>query len=461
MFTHQRGRNPQEQPYEPVEYTGLLQRPIRHGGNFRGSEVIDDLVVLRWNTDVGTVGLAVSLAMANHSIHWVLNTLHRRYGGEPERRFAALVIAQATWGEDMLPALHAVDLHPQGETFARYEPTFRQLADALGCDVPWWHTTLREHDTILAWKPGRTPAQIPAADISLPPAALAELAAAEPPGSPAGDVCAWLYRTLRRKAHEHAAADVNDVTETLRQANGPTGLTIAATPADLPGAADPEELTEMVRRAGWAQILGRRDTLAHRVASISQSWDGGRDWATGTVIQVDPANCPAAGEWARRLLPRPNTDAPTVLENRLLDQARRTEATALLHDPDTDLPALRITDSVRGIDRILAPAHQRLPALLPLRETILSGEAVWIRTDDGRLWLAPQSAGEGLSWGYRGAGPRHLARTLARLLDDINASNEPDATARDTGLLELVENTPRHTVTTFTRAQLQAARGRG
>jgi hypothetical protein len=43
-------------------------------------------------------------------------------------------------------------------------------------------------------------------------------------------------------------------------------------------------------------------------------------------------------------------------------------------------------------------------------------------TADGNLWLAPERAGTGLSWGYNGSGPVALAILLGLLLDDINAA---------------------------------------
>src|SRR5215470_16321789 len=50
-----------------------------------------------------------------------------------------------------------------------------------------------------------------------------------------------------------------------------------------------------------------------------------------------------------------------------------------------------------------------------LAEVTLGGHTVWIRTEDGRLWLAPYLAGTGLSWGV----PRRRPKRAGRLLDDI------------------------------------------
>ena len=70
----------------------------------------------------------------------------------------------------------------------------------LGIKAPWFHRYLRDPAAILTWRPGRPPALVAADDPTLPTAPLALLALDEPPGSPAGTVCDWLARKLRRRA---------------------------------------------------------------------------------------------------------------------------------------------------------------------------------------------------------------------------------------------------------------------
>jgi hypothetical protein len=104
-----------------------------------------------------------------------------------------------------------------------------------------------------------------------------------------------------------------------------------------------------------------------------------------------------------------------------------------------------------------SPVPQRISTVAPLSEVTLSGSTVWIRTSDGRLWLAPSLPGRGLSWGYSGSGPIALAAFLGRLLDDITgrptAYEDPPP-----GLLSLIRDTPQQGTTTYSRAQLLAAR---
>jgi hypothetical protein len=55
----------------------------------------------------------------------------------------------------------------------------------------------------------------------------------------------------------------------------------------------------------------------------------------------------------------------------------------------------------------------------------LSDNTVWIRTEDGGLWIAPEHPNAGLNWGYKGGGPMALAKLLDHLIDDIIARRSP------------------------------------
>jgi len=106
-----------------------------------------------------------------------------------------------------------------------------------------------------------------------------------------------------------------------------------------------------------------------------------------------------------------------------------------------------------------AASPQRLPTSSPLAAVTFSGEAVWIRTDNDQLWLAPRMLGEGISWGYGGSGPHTLAVLLARMLDDIAAPAViSDRGVPPAGLHELTRSAPMDETTTFTRSQLERAR---
>jgi hypothetical protein len=374
--------------------------------------------------------------------------------------YAALVLVTGGLNLDLAPQLQAVDIHSGNRRSKTYKADWRQVASILGTCPPWFHQALRDPQAMLAWKPGDPPVIIAADDIEAPAQALLELAADEPDGSPAAAVCLWLARHLRRLAAKNARDSVEEVkSEASKPDSDCAYVHVAAVPVptlrpedDPPG--------ETVQRAGWGQIVERRDMLAAAAADIVLRWDGGKAWPTGETAEFDPASSPASAEWTAKLRSAPSGQPPTVLERLLLEHASTVDRVVeLLYDDVSGCPALRRTDHL-GETLVYARVPQRISTLSPPSEVTLGGQTVWIRTEDRRLWLAPEVAGHGLSWGYGGSGPHALAVLLDRLLDDITSppvtrnANPPD------GLFELIRATPQDDVTTYTRAQLLAARSR-
>jgi hypothetical protein len=131
---------------------------------------------------------------------------------------------------------------------------------------------------------------------------------------------------------------------------------------------------------------------------------------------------------------------------------------AILRDPEIGLPAIHCWNRGEG-DYIATFVPQRLPTTDPMTGAILSDHVVWIATKDRGLWLAPESSDTGLSWGYEGSGPYTLAVLIDRLLDDIIGQPVQGYRSRPpAGLLRLLQNTPQHDSTTYSRAQLEEAR---
>ncbi|MGH3172127.1 MAG: hypothetical protein ACRDN0_40510, partial [Trebonia sp.] len=129
----------------------------------------------------------------------------------------------------------------------------------------------------------------------------------------------------------------------------------------------------------------------------------------------------------------------------------RQEAAEILTDPETDAPVIRKEGGT-----LLAAAPHRLPTTSPLMELILD-YPIWIRTEDGTLYLAPQHHYFGIGWGYGGSGPGSLALLIDRLLDDIAAPAADDINGAAPGLEELTQvKWPQGTV--LTRADLEEAR---
>jgi hypothetical protein len=154
-------------------------------------------------------------------------------------------------------------------------------------------------------------------------------------------------------------------------------------------------------RAGWLQIVERRDVLAAAAARVVQYWDGGKAWPVGQTAEFDPESRAAAAEWTARLRPSPAGQLTTVLERQLLEHISSVDRAELLHDDASGCAAVRRNDYL-GETTVYASVPQRIGTLAALAEVTLSGTTVWIRTSDGGLWPAPSLPGRGLSWGYSG-----------------------------------------------------------
>jgi hypothetical protein len=442
---------------DPHEDLVLTRAAPPEPSRFSGSRTVGGFVVLDWETGYGTVGWAHPVHAARPSAVSLARAVREQAGDSAHEAYAALVTPLLLRNPDQSPELRAVDLYPDGAVSGEYEPAWHELAAVLGTSVPWFHYALRDVETIARWKPVDPPAIVPARDPALGTGPLLELAADEPDGSPAAAVCLWLARHLRR---ELAASAQRDISAVRAAAGDPDGncayVRIAAVPAPVPRPAD-DEPGETTRRAGWAQITERRDVLAEAVARVVLDWDSGRSWPAADVAEFDPVSSPAAAEWTGRLRPAPAEQPPTVLERRLLEHVGSTDHGVLLYDDASGCPAVRRTDRL-GKVTVFASVAQRISTVAPLSAVTLGGHTVWIHTEDGGIWLAPELPGHGLSWGYSGGGPVALAELLGNLLDDITSPAVSRQAEPDDGLFSLVENSPKDSVTTYSRAQLLAAR---
>ncbi|WP_328512931.1 hypothetical protein OHB25_58960 [Streptomyces mirabilis] len=422
---------------------------------FDGAEFVDGYAVLRWETGQGVLALVHSLIDGNANSGAVDRALRRRHGEHLARRYACVVVAQTGTQvtQPYVPRLLAYDTDGTGKS---YETTWAQLAAVLGHPAPYWFHTLRDRDAIASWRPGAPPAVVPAHDIVTPVSALVELAADEPDGSPAAELCWYLAREVRRRGHASITRNIAELRENAAKGGDGAHLVLGAVPAPLSRPA-PKEPPELVRRAGWLSITERRDVLAHRVADFAQRWDGGQDWHTGAVTSVSPGACTIAHEWAQRLEPADAHQPPTVLEKGLLDSGRDADTDVLLHDPVAGIPVLHSAPGTRRA-RLFTYTLQRLPTSSPLAALVLSHGVSWIRTQDGTLWLAPERDGWGIGFGYSGNGCLTLARLVDVLLEDISApAVRPDDPEARRGLSDLLRRTPTDGTTAYTREQLLAA----
>ncbi|MFE4396910.1 MULTISPECIES: hypothetical protein [Streptomycetaceae] len=135
----------------------------------------------------------------------------------------------------------------------------------------------------------------------------------------------------------------------------------------------------------------------------------------------------------------------------------------LLYATATGLPVDR-TESSHGRRTLFAPASRRPRTTSRLSEVVLSYGAVWVRTDDGDLWLAPQVPGEGPGYSQGGdtGGKSTPAQLLNRPLDHITSpAVRYDRGAPLEGLFKLVRNAPENTMSTISRVDLEMARTAG
>lgn len=422
--------------------------------SFLGTEFVGTFAVQTWGTDSGNLALIHPLT-AISGTSTAYRALRQHHGEHLASQYACLAIPQIRTQviHPYTPSLLARDTTGHTE---EYETSWQQLALVLGQPAPYWFHQLRDRDALSGWYPGAPPALVPAADIATPVAALTELAADEPAGSQAAEVCWYLARDVRRRGHRGVSHNIDELRKEASAGGDAAYLVLGAVPAPL-HRPDPEEPSEMVRRAGWLTITERRDVLAHRVADFAQSWNAGADWHTGAVTELDPDTCSTAREWAARLTHAPRDQPPTVLEKLLLDNGNDPERDVLLHDPVAGTPVLHRQPDTPHAD-MLTFSLQRLPTRSSLATLTLSNGNAWVRTDDGTLWLAPERDGYGIGYGYSGTGCLTLARLVDALLDDISApAAAPDDTPAPRGLFALLQKSDD---TTYTRAQLIAARTR-
>ena len=395
---------------------------------YLGAMDLDGAVATRWATSAGTVALV-----------WPLVGAHRR--------------GLAAWAREVAPAgegavIVVTRLFHQGPDLdailpgklqdGQYSTVWATVARVLGSPVPFWPAALRTRELIHAWQPGAAPVTA-LAITELDTSALLQLAATYDHGHPHAQVLVHLAQSANQMAYAGAAHDL----EILGRTPGfdPQQMVVAARPLPGPDVSD-VELQQVQRRAAWADILARGDTLAAKVVMVAEAIDGGADFPSSNPQQVNPKRSVWAKEWADRLQP----SARTATHVRLDDGEALT-------DPETDVPAVRAADGT-----LSAAMPQRLPARTPLAELILDrDEMIWVRTSDGVLYPAPRDSYYGLNWGYNGSGPGTLALLIEALLDDITAKAPAEINGAADGLQKLTSTKlPRGTV--LSRRDLEAAR---
>ncbi|MEU2793983.1 hypothetical protein [Streptomyces sp. NPDC007100] len=208
-----------------------LQRATSAGDAiFHGAEFVDGYAVLRWHTDRGGVALVHSLIDGNATPAVVVRALRRRHGERLGDRYACVLVAQTGTQviQPYVPKLLAHDVDGPGQ---HYETTWAQLATVLGQSAPYWFHQLRDRDAIAAWRPGAPPAVVPAHDIVTPITVLVELAADEPDGSPAAELCWYLAREVRHRGYTSVTCNITELRKNAAEgATAPTWSSVRRPP---------------------------------------------------------------------------------------------------------------------------------------------------------------------------------------------------------------------------------------
>lgn len=330
-----------------------------------------------------------------------------------------------------------------GRAIGADEPVWPELALVLGGRAPYWPYGLRDGAAMRRWRPGVPAVPVAAAVDAFDPVPLLRLAATLPAADTAHTVLIALAQYAQHRACQDAASTIDMITG---DSNMAPWVELAATSLQVP---EPDDPGEVVWRDGWLTIAARTDTLAHQaVSEVRKSRHS--MWLPYTAAEyLDPATGLGA-EWAARLRPTSPYAGFEVLYDHLGADEQDT-ITDYLTDPATDAPAVRLASR-----KLLAAVPHRLPVSSPLA-AVTVGTPIWVRLADGIVHLAPRRDAPGIGWGYSGGGTSALALLITRLLDDITAPAADRVRGGAPGLEELL-HTPWPDGTTFTRAELDAAR---
>ena len=200
------------------------------------------------------------------------------------------------------PVLIAYDRHGRPDERAGGEEDWAVYAGTIGGTAPYWPYTLRPPAVMERWEPGIPVAEVAATpEVDITP--LLQLAAALPDASPAQRTLINLARTIQSRATDSARNDL----EIFAGEERFRAVAPAVSPMPVPDA-ETDDLPEDIRRAGWLEVLSRRDDLAAAAIHRLRVWDGGEALPFSKYETIDLRD-PHSKEWAARLRP---VDQPTV-----------------------------------------------------------------------------------------------------------------------------------------------------
>lgn len=426
--------------YVPLRYWPEADRPAV----YLGAERLDDHMVQRWFTGVATVVLTWALPSSPSLVKLSYADLPEAdalVAIQPDFGAGGPGVSVATRTKNPLAPSHFCHNYGTDTWWHEFGIRCPRLSAVLGQDIPFWPHGLRIESLIKEWKPGN-PAELYLPNPAINTTPLLRLAACLPTDSPASRALRGLAEAAQDGAARSDERELSRLQEQVDQslARGEdAGVVVAARPLTGPNVADQDEA---VKKAGWMEIFERTDLLALECIDEARLFNGGRDFWHPTLVDVDPTTANGA-EWEQRL---ESASRPSV-KHRWMAKGRH----AMLVDPESDAPVVR---SENGGLTVAVP--RQLPAATRLTEVILE-EPIWIRTEDGKICLAPRDELGGLAWGREGGGPYSLALLLDRLLRDVAGPAASVGTKPAAGLDELT-TLPWKSGTVLTRAVLEAAR---
>ncbi len=365
---------------------------------YLGIQFLSNFAVLTWDTDYGRVCLVYPFQES----HFHRETLSKLL----PHAFSIVLVSL----NDL------IEFEPSRPENSNYVDA-DDLRRTLGRPIPYWPISLRIPSVMRRWDPDES-AVLEHPKDEIDESIVLELANEYPHDHPVGTVLRYIVRRRRHQGFLWAESDIEDWEQS-------SSVTIAARP--IPAPAPPAEPTGRDNEIAWAEIFSREDDLASRCAKEAYGWVKGRLQPFSTVTQIYQSGNVAA-EWIASL-----EACSWRAEFARLGASR---GDALFHDPATGLPAYRPDRD----NRYFAALPHQLPGESPLQSLILDGDA-WIRTRDGKLYLAPGGEGINATWGYGGTGPSYLANLIYRLLENIRISAFDaidDRTETPQGLLDLM-----------------------
>uniref|UniRef100_UPI003F49431B hypothetical protein n=1 Tax=Actinokineospora sp. CA-119265 TaxID=3239890 RepID=UPI003F49431B len=448
-----RGRGGETQEPEGLGLTPLASVPDAvEPARFLGASTIEQVsgyVFLRWSTAAGVLCVAYPTSQASRGeeghVTWVLEA-------DPT------IVCLLKVAKRGFQAPDGPDVFDLGGPKGNQRLLWGEYSRVIGQPAPYWPWGLEHEELISAWQPGDEPVfTTPRQEVDMDP--LLRMAVLYPEGSATRRVLMHYYL---RSIHDSDGTAL--VRECFTDAHDQVAfrglekkLVVAAWSVEHPAPGNIEDdLGADALRAVFAELLGRRDTLAVTVVQRLFRWSATKWFPFAHVARLPVDECAVLEEWTTQLRQVPVRADDTRFGYFMSTYYPRVSRWFI--DPVTDAPVVEVFDARGKVEEFVTLLPRRLPLTSPLAAVTVDhdGHFLWVRTADGILCPAP-GGHYGVAWGYQGSG---IGPLIERLLDDI--TTEPIDHWVDPSPNELTHLTldPVPNGTTYTRAQLETARAK-